>query len=164
MVFLSMKIMSGLPSVIKWSVCTVNSQSILQESFLMTASGWSSYNFYLTWVPFALHIFQWIRPPTQSCLLLYSLWASFGHSLTMWLILNFSCSCDLSIFPLITLVQMACSWEANIKLSVSRFRFPICNHCQVSWFPTSWICRINWACNIFFSQEIVLSSFFCFLA
>ena len=39
MVFLSMKIMSGLPSVTKWSVCTVNSQSILQESFLMTASG-----------------------------------------------------------------------------------------------------------------------------
>ena len=43
--FLSMKIMSGFLAVIKWSVCTVKSQSILHESFLRTASGWCSYHF-----------------------------------------------------------------------------------------------------------------------
>ena len=152
-----MKIMSGLLVVIKWSVCTVKCQSILHESFSMTASGWCSYHFDLRWVPFALQMSQWIRLPTQSCLLLYSLWASLGHSLTMWLIvssallhiLHFACSCYLSIFPLITLVRMACSWAANIKLSVSRFRVPFRNHCHLSWFPTSLVCRTNWPCNIF---------------
>ena len=136
----------------------------------MTASGWCSYHFDLTWIPFAQQIFQWIHLPTQSCLLLYSLCASLGHPL-MWLIvssallhiLHFVCSCDLSIFPLITLVRMVCSWAANIKLSVSRFKVPFRNHCHLSWFPTSLVYRTLWPCNIFSSQEI-LSSFFCFLA
>ena len=153
--FLSIKIMSGLLAVIKRSVCTVNSQSVLHESCSMTASDWCSYHFDLTWIP----ISQWICLPTQSCLLLYSLWASLGHSLTMWLIvssallhiLHFACSCYLSIFPLITLVRMACSWAANIKLSVSRFRVPFLNHCHLSWFPTSLVCYTNWPCNIFSS-------------
>ena len=70
----------------------------------------------------------------------------------------------LSIFPLITLVRMACSSAANIKLSVSRFCVPFRNHCHLSWFPTFLVCHTNWPCNIFSSQEIVLSSFFCLLA
>ena len=36
-------------------------------------------------------------------------------------------------------------------------------HCHLFWFPTSLVCHTNWPCNIFSSQEIVLSSFFCFL-
>ena len=152
-----MKIISGLLAAIKWSVCTVKSQSILQESFSMTTSGWCSYHFDLTWIPFPLQIWQWIRLLIQSFLLLYSLCESLGHSLTMWLIvslslrhiLHFVCSYDLSIFPLITLVRMACSWAANIKLSVSRFRVPFRNHCHLSWFPTSLVCCINWPCNVF---------------
>ena len=38
-VFLSMKIISGLLAVIKWSVCTVKYQKILIESSSMIASG-----------------------------------------------------------------------------------------------------------------------------
>ena len=120
-----MKIMSGLLAAVKWSVCTVKCQRILQESFSVIPSGWCTYYFDLTWIPFTLQISQWICLPIQSCLLLYSLGASLGHSLATWLvvssallhILHFVCLCDLSIFPLITLVQMACSWAANIIFS-----------------------------------------------
>ena len=74
--------------------------------------GWRSYHFDLTWIPFAQQISQWIRPPTQPCLLLYSLWVSFGRSLKMWLIvlstllhlLHFVWSCDLSICQLVLLL------------------------------------------------------------
>ena len=38
-VFFINEILLGLLSVIKWSVCTVKSQSILHESFAMTAPG-----------------------------------------------------------------------------------------------------------------------------
>ena len=138
----------------------------------MTAPGWCSCHFGLTWIPFAPQISQWICLPIQSCLLLYSFWASLGHSCTMGLIvssallstLHIVCSCELSIFPLIRLVWMACSWAAHIKLSVSRLRVPFHNHCHLSWFHTSLVYHTNWPCNIFSSQEIFLFSFFCFLA
>ena len=61
-----------LSIVIKWSVCTVKYQKILHKSFSMIASSQCSYHFGLTWIPFTLQIFQWIRLPIQSCLLLYS--------------------------------------------------------------------------------------------
>ena len=103
---------------------------------------------------------------------LYSFWWSLGYSLSIWLVvssallhvLHFVCSYDLSIFPLIKLVRIDCSWAAHIKFSVSLFRVPFLNHFHLSWFPTSLVCRTNWLCKIFFSQEIVLSFFFCFLA
>ena len=72
-------------------------------------------------------------------------------------------SFDLSVFHLIIIVRMACSWATNIKLSVSRFRVPFCNYCHLSWFPTSLVCCTNWPCNIFLTQEITLCFFFCFL-
>ena len=154
-----MKIMSGLLAAVKWSVCTVKSQRILQESFSVIPSGWCTYYFDLTWIPFTLQISQWICLPIQSCLLLYSLGASLGHSLATWLvvssallhILHFVCLCDLSIFPLITLVQMACSWAANIIFS----------------FHTLWS---NFAIATYSDSLLPLfvprncSFFFCFLA
>ena len=138
----------------------------------MTASGWCSCHFDLTWIPFPPQISQWIRLPIPSSLLFHFLRPSLGHSFTMWLIfssallhiLHFVCSCHLSILPLITLVRMAWSWAANIKLPVSQFRVQFPNHCHLSQFPTSLIYRTNWLCNIFPFQEIVLSFFFCFLA
>ena len=41
---------------------------------------WSNLNF--------LHISQWITLPTQSCLVLYSVFDNFLHSLIMWLIVS----------------------------------------------------------------------------
>ena len=153
-----MKIMSGLLVVIKWSVSTVKSQMILLGSFSMTASGWCPYHFGLTCIPFALQISHWVRLPIQSSLRLYYFWASLEHALTMWLIalsallhiLHFVCSCNSSIFLLIILIRMTYSWVAHIKLSVSRFRVPFRNNCQLFWFPTSLVCRTNWPRNILF--------------
>ena len=138
----------------------------------MTASGWRSYHFGSTWISFALTISQRIRLPIQSCLLLHSLWASLGHSLTMWLIVSSVLlhiphsvwSSDLSIIPWITIARRACSWVAYIKLSVSRFRVPFRNYCHLSWLPASLVCLKNWPCNGFSFQEIAFSFFFCFLA
>ena len=53
----------------------------------------------------------------------YNVWLTVSSALL--LILHFVCSCHLSIFPLITLTRMACSWAANIKLFISRYRVPL---------------------------------------
>ena len=78
-----------------------------------------------------------------------------GHSLTMWLtvlsallqVLYFVCPLDLSMFPLIHLVWMACSLAAHIMVSISRFRVPFFNHYHLFWFPTSLFCPANWPWN-----------------
>ena len=141
-------------------------QRIWREWLSKTASDWCLYHFGLTWISFTWQTSQWVRLP------IYCFWASLGHSLTMWLIvpsallqiLHFVCSFDFPIFPLIRLVQMAWSWAAHIKLSVSRFRASFRSHYHLPWFPTPLICCTNWRCNSFSSYEIVLSSFFCSLA
>ena len=138
----------------------------------MTAPGWCSCHFGLTWIPFAPQISQWICLPIQSCLLLYSFWASLGHSLTIWLIassallhiLQLVCSCHLSMSPLIRLVWMACSWATHANPSVSRFRIPFCNNCPSILTPYFLSLSYKQARQHFSSQEIVLSSFFCFWA
>ena len=162
--------MLGLAAVIKWSVCTLKSQRVLHKSFSRAASGWCSYHFGLTWISLAPQFSQWIHLPIQLCLLLYSFWASLVHSLTLCLIvssallhiLHFVSSWDLSIFPLIWLVRMACSWAAYTKLPVSRFRVPFCNHCHLSWLPNSLVYCINWPHANFFLPKKFFPSCFTF--
>ena len=130
----------------------------------MTTFGWYFYHFGLTWIPFAPQTFQWIHLLTKSCLFLYSFWASLGNSLTIWLTVSsallhtqhFVYSCDVSIFPLIILVWMACSCPEHIKLFVLCFRVPFCNHCHLSWFLTFLVCRTTWPYNIFFLLFLLL--------
>ena len=113
---------------------------------------------------FPPQISQWIRLLSQSCFLLYSFWASLGHSHTVWLIVSsallhiqyFFCSCDFWIFPIIKLVRMASQvFCFTLYGPFSQLLPPI--------LISHLVCCTNWPCNIVSSPEI-FRSFFCLLA
>ena len=114
---------------------------------------------------FLPQISQWIHLLIQSCFLLYSFWASLGHSHTVWLIFSSAllhiqylfCSCDFRIFPIIKLIRIASSEVFCFMLygPFSQLLPPI--------LISHLVCCTNWPYNIVFSQEI-FPSFFCLLA
>ena len=131
---------SGLLAGIGWFVCMLKSHRSLCESFSRTGAGlciyhllvWSNWNF--------LYIFQWITLPTQSCLALYSFYASLLHSLIMWLMVSslslhsqhLLLCCVLSILALIWLVLMALFCAAIKRDYVSLLlKCPFLSHVQV---------------------------------
>ena len=149
--FLLIIIRSGLLAGIRWSVCMLESQRSLWESFSWTGAGlclyhlivWSNLNF--------LHISQWITLPTQSCLVLYSFCANLLHSHIMWLIvlslsphsrLLLFC-CVLSILALIWLVLIALSCTVIWRDYVSILRFSFLSQVQVFWSEMSFISRLK---------------------
>ena len=108
-------IRSGILAGIRWSVCMLKSHRSLCMAFSRTGVGLCIYHL-LVWPNLSfLQISQWIILPTQSCLALYSLYASLLHSLIIWLMVS-SLSPNslhllfcwvLSILALIWLVLMA---------------------------------------------------------
>ena len=104
-----------------------------------------------------------------SFILFLSKFGTFIYNVVNWLIIPTTHSAFPLLLwfvdlPSIRLVWMACSWEVHINLSVSQFRVPFRNYCYLSWLPVSLFSRTRWPCKLLSSQEIVHSSFFCFLA
>ena len=118
------------------------SQRNLCISFSRTDSRLCMYHLFV-WLNFNfLYNSQWITLPTQSCLVLYSLWANLLHSLIMWLIilslsphnLHLLFRCILSILTLIWLVLMALFCAAIRRDSVSLLRFLFLSYVHIfSW-------------------------------
>ena len=100
---------SGRLAEIRWSICISISQSSLCVSVSRSDYGMCIYHFFAWSNSNFLHNSQWIILPNQSCLVLYSFWASLLHSLIMWwIVLSLSphnphllFCCFLSIFALI---------------------------------------------------------------
>ena len=129
-IFLLIIIWPGRLTEIWVSVCKLWSHKNLCVSFSRTDARlciyhlfvWSNWNF--------LHISQWITLSTQSCLVLYSVWANL---LIMWLIVSFLSPhnlyllfcCVLSILALIWLVIMtlfyAAIWRDSVFYSLQDF-------------------------------------------
>ena len=111
-----------------------------------------------------LYISQWITLPTQSCLVLYSLWANLLHSLIMWLMVSSLSPHNrhllfcyvLSILVLMWLVLMASFCAAIRRDSVSLLKFLFCSQIQVYWCEMLFISHLKRPYSCF-------SSHFCFL-
>ena len=122
----------------------------------MHLSAWS--NFIL------LHNSHRITFPTQSCLVLYSFYASLLHLLIIWFTvsspsphnLHLQFLWKLSIFDLI-LVLIALFCAAIKRDSTSPFTFPLLSHNQVIWTAISLICYLKYPYSCF---SLTL---FCFL-
>ena len=80
--------LSGRLSKIAESVCIAKSQKILCVSFSKTGFGSCIYHLFVWSNVSFLHNSQWITLPTQSCLVLYSLYADLLRSFIMWLIVT----------------------------------------------------------------------------
>ena len=115
------------------------SQRSLYLSFSRTDAGLCIYHLFVWSNLNVLHNYQWITLPTQSRLVLYSLWCNLLHSLIMWVIdsslspnnLHLLVCCVLSILDLIWLVLMALFCSAIRRDFVSILRFPFLRHVDI---------------------------------
>ena len=134
---------------VRWSICITKSQRLLWISFSRTDSGlciyhlfvWSNLNF--------LHNSQWITLPTQSCLVLYSLFSNLLYSLIISLIISSVSShqnllfCALSIFSFdIDRMALFCAAIKRDSVSLLSFHFlglVLVFSCEIFLF-----CPLNW--------------------
>ena len=159
---LSMTSIFGLQCSMSLSVWISKSQSILILSFSSTGSGWYENHLYSHSISIFLHIsqctfFQVSR--ASSCIGFHlgqntneHMGDAFNlHSLyrgnTSWWSMPF----------FIAFVLSACSWEAHIMVSVSRFNSLAFSHCHLLWSCIPPASFRNWPWNVFFFQDACLS-------
>ena len=112
--------------------CVCQSPTGVCVSFSRTGIGLYIYHLFVWSNLNLLHISQWITLPTQSSLVLYSLFANLLYSLILWLMaspmwphsLHLLFCRVLSIFALILLVLIALFCAAILRDSVSLLKFP----------------------------------------
>ena len=123
---------SGLLAEIRWSVYISKFQRICvyrtySELCIYHLFVWSNLNF--------LQTYKWIIVPIQSCLVLYSFWANFLHSLIIWLRVSSLSPHNLHLlFIISSIIFLHTKFSLHLYLVVFHWSLSDCKSPQVSNF------------------------------